>query len=434
MRWMFFSVFLASSGCFFNVDGLKSESTDQPGGGNTELDLSDGTPSDLAVVGDDMAGSGSLDMAGAPPDLAPPFTPTHVSADDFRLGTQPLTVTMSIQTDAANLLIDGQPAPAGVSFAVENGLAGIAASQVTVPANATVRVTGALPLVIVSGSSISVAGRIDISAHGVSPGAGGAGPGAGGAGAGTAGNQNAAGDSGGSGAGYGTSGGKSGDDTGTGCGIGGTKGVAGGTTTGAPALTTLAGGAGGGAGKPGSCDPTNYPAAVGGAGGGALQLTAATSITVAGAINAGGGGGQGGCKDPGQANSGSGAGGGSGGAIFLETPALTVTGTLAANGGGGGGGAVLTAGGAGGDGLAAATAATAGAGGDDAAAGGAEVTTDRGGVGSSTGKGGDTLNDNMCRNTGGSGGGAGRIRVRSRGAATTTGSTVSPDASAVTNL
>ena len=40
----------------------------------------------------------------------------------------------------------------------------------------------------------------------------------------------------------------------------------------------------------------------------------------------------------------------------------------------------------------------------------------------------------MCRNTGGGGGGAGRIRVRSRGAANTTGSTISPDASAVTNL
>ena len=41
--------------------------------------------------------------AWAPPDLAVPFTPSHVSASDFNLGTQPLTVTMSIRTDAANL-------------------------------------------------------------------------------------------------------------------------------------------------------------------------------------------------------------------------------------------------------------------------------------------------------------------------------------------
>src|SRR5438270_12138659 len=118
MRWMCLSVFLASHGCFFAVDGVKTASSDQPGGGNTD---------DLAVaaaVGDDLAmPSGPADMAMTkPPDLAPPFTPSHVSAGDFQLGTQPLTVTTSIRTDAANLLIDGAPAPACFSFAVENNL------------------------------------------------------------------------------------------------------------------------------------------------------------------------------------------------------------------------------------------------------------------------------------------------------------------------
>src|SRR5438874_9636256 len=106
MRWMFFSVFLASAGCFFTVDGVKLAS-DQPGGGNTD-DLADGTPADLAVTpsgGDDLAmPMVPVDMAVPPgSDLAIPFTPSHIAASDFRLGTQPLTVTMTIRTDPGSL-------------------------------------------------------------------------------------------------------------------------------------------------------------------------------------------------------------------------------------------------------------------------------------------------------------------------------------------
>ena len=43
------------------------------------------------------------------------------------------------------------------------------------------------------------------------------------------------------------------------------------------------------------------------------------------------------------------------------------------------------------------------------------------------------MNDNMCRNTGGGGGGTGRIYVRSRGPASS-GGTVSPNATFATNL
>src|SRR6266566_2987638 len=122
MRWMFFSVFLASGGCLFTVDGVNGASPDQSGGGNT-IDLAGGAPSDLAVAGDDMAVSGSTDMATTPADLRPPFTPSHVSANDFQLGMQPLTVMTSIRTDSGNLLVDGAPVPSGVSFAIENNLA-----------------------------------------------------------------------------------------------------------------------------------------------------------------------------------------------------------------------------------------------------------------------------------------------------------------------
>jgi hypothetical protein len=63
-----------------------------------------------------------------------------------------------------------------------------------------------------------------------------------------------------------------------------------------------------------------------------------------------------------------------------------------------------------------------------------EVVTDRGGAGGNSAKGADSMADNMCRNTGGGGGGVGRIYLRSRGNATTTGATFSPNAGTATNL
>jgi hypothetical protein len=44
------------------------------------------------------------------------------------------------------------------------------------------------------------------------------------------------------------------------------------------------------------------------------------------------------------------------------------------------------------------------------------------------------MNDNSCFNSGGGGGGTGRIYLRSRGAATTSGATISPNANGVSNL
>ncbi|HEX6837663.1 MAG TPA: hypothetical protein VF334_13875, partial [Polyangia bacterium] len=82
-----------------------------------------------------------------------------------------------------------------------------------------------------------------------------------------------------------------------------------------------------------------------------------------------------------------------------------------------------------------ATAATPGAGGNDQ--NDAEVTTDRGGTGGvngAGGKGGDSMADNMCRNTGGGGGGIGRIYLRSRGNPSTNGATISPNATTANNL
>src|SRR5689334_3491296 len=98
MRWMFLSVCLAASGCFFVVDGEKPESGQQ-GVGDTN-DLATGDVADLgAAASDDLAG-GATDLASAAAsttDLAAPFTPSHVSPDDFQEGTAPLTVTQTIR-------------------------------------------------------------------------------------------------------------------------------------------------------------------------------------------------------------------------------------------------------------------------------------------------------------------------------------------------
>jgi len=339
------------------------------------------------------------------------FAPSHLTADWFARGQAPVSVSQSIDTDA--LTLDGRTAPAGVTFAVKDGLAVLAVSRFDVPALAVVRVRGSNPLVVVSATTIELRGALDGSARGNEPGPGGSppdtGPGAGSRGLGSPLN------SGGSGAGYGDHGGRAGSVSGN-CASPGTGQNPGAIPYGEPLLGYLAGGSGGGTGSIGMAGCPINTDCRGGGGGGALQLSAAVSIVVDGAINAGGGGGKGGCKNPAQIESGSGGGGGSGGSILLEAPALEVSGAVAANGGGGGGGAFYTAGGIGGDGLAGAAAALGGTGGQDAPFGGAEVVAERGGPGGTAGPGGDSRDVTNCGNSGGGGGAAGRVHLRLRGA------------------
>jgi hypothetical protein len=177
--------------------------------------------------------------------------------------------------------------------------------------DATVSVMGSRPLVIVTSGDIFVSGIIEATPAGfemrygngggfsspVSSSASHSGKGPGGGGAPT-------GTSGGGGGGY--------------CGKGG--GTTGGMAYGNAAISPLLGGSSGALGDSWA-----------GAGGGAIQLVSATSITLTSLakINVGGGGGEW-----------EGNGGGSGGAILLEAPVVTMGGTLAANGGGGGGNAL----------------------------------------------------------------------------------------------
>jgi hypothetical protein len=189
----------------------------------------------------------------------------------------------------------------------------------TVAASAdTIDVNGSRPLIIVAARTITVDGRINVSADGSAPGPGGFAAGLG-PGSGLAGQAaNATGNGGGGGGAFGYAGGRGGNPA------GGEAGAAYG------AASRLEGGSGGGL----PSVPMTGCVVTAGAGGGALQLTALGSITIAGNINAGGSGGQGGeyCNT----NGSGGGGGGAGGMIFLEAPMLLGSGNLGALGGGGG--------------------------------------------------------------------------------------------------
>ncbi len=159
----------------------------------------------------------------------------------------------------------------------------------------------------------------------------------------------------------------------------------------------------------------------GGAGGGALQIVAGEKILVSGTINFGGAGGVGGSSMC--VRGGGGAGGGSGGGILLEAPEVSVRGILAANGGGGGGGGSERSSGS--TGFSGSTQQTGVAGGEGAdgegCALGGRTSGGDGGRGSmsdnpgSTGESSDSITSNCFENSyvaqGGSGGGAGRIRI-----------------------
>lgn len=213
-------------------------------------------------------------------------------------------------------------------------------TTMSVAAEATLRVVGARPLVILAQQNVMIEGVIDVSAIGVTPGAGGglggspslpdgigASPGIRGASSDTS-------SSGGGGGGF--------------CGTGGLGGAGGGISGGSGgssafpadyALEPLRGGSGGGF-APGDRPGPRDASARGGAGGGAIQISSRGTLIVRGAILAGGGGGRGG----GATNAGdlgAGGGGGSGGGVLLEAMTMSFGpgARVWTTGGGGGGGA-----------------------------------------------------------------------------------------------
>ncbi len=323
---------------------------------------------------------------------------------DLRLTTAG-TYTYDTTTGALLDPAGGSSLPPGGMFT--NGRV-LSVSSLYVAAGATMRVTGAAPLIVAAWSTLEVSGTIDASSLGtpLTLGAG-ANPTGCATHAATVG-QNGAGAGGGGGGGGGGTGGRGGDGNG-----GGNNGGPGG---GAVTVPLLLGGCAGARGGNGNSTPGD-----GGDGGGAVQLTARTSISIAGGgkVLAGGAGGK-----PGQ-NSGSGGGGGGGGAggmIGFEAPMLTISanGVVAANGGGGGQGAGLSTGTAGQNAQPAATRATggnAGSGGIGGLGGAAAILA--GGTGQTDGSGG-----------GGGGGATGYIAIKAP-ASTTTGAIITPTATIV---
>jgi hypothetical protein len=234
-------------------------------------------------------------------------------ASDLNFTTGVWTINTSSQTVTDPL--GSAFTPASLVISQDGGVEAwlITASDITVDADASVRVIGARPLIMASTDDIDVLGLIDVSAGGAGsepsicsatapqPGqAEGSGSGAGGGGAFNG--------DGGDGSG--------GESPGTG--------GAGGTSVALP--DSIRGGCAGAMGG----DTEGGP---GGLGGGALLLAARNSVVVSGVLSAGGQGGRGALAD-----SAGGGGGGSGGLLVLESMAVNVPGVMVANGGGGGAG------------------------------------------------------------------------------------------------
>jgi hypothetical protein len=252
---------------------------------------------DGSVIGDDDAPGMDAMGIDVMPD-APAFCYgsglVETCFDDAPSGT--VTLDNDIDTDTDGLCDDD---PRNAAWCV------IAAGSITVN---DIAVTGALPLVLVSTSTIDVDGMLDASSK-VDGSQIGAGATSDGCLPGTLPSDANAGGAGGSFGGLGGDGSKTGH----------------GTAGAALTPTTLRGGCPGqrGGGGPGV-------GGAGGPGGGAVYLIADT-ITVDGTINASGAGGQ-----AGQSAQAGGGGAGAGGMIGFDAMTVTVTGTVLANGGGGG--------------------------------------------------------------------------------------------------
>jgi len=257
-------------------------------------------------------------------------------------------------------------------------------------------VTGQRPLVLVATQTISVENTLTASSSRQFNFAG-AGVDLPGCSTGTA----PTGSSGGAGGSFGGTGGNGASAGLTGSsGTAGTGGIAGAVL----APTTLRGGC---SGQDGADAVAPIGPGTKGRGGGALYLIADASITIAGTLSANGAGATGGRAG----DSGGGGGGGSGGFIGLDTPSLTITGNVLANGGGGGEGSSTQNPGSPGQDTSSATNAASGG------AGGTSFGTD-GGDGSVGAQKDGEAGAAQCTNTcstplsgGGGGGGAGIIKL-----------------------
>jgi hypothetical protein len=261
-------------------------------------------------------------------DFVPRANPQHVEPCDALPGGAWVVSQYSIY-DTTNGTYTGGDDPTHYDI---GGVRVISVSAFAINANSTLRVVGNKPLLILSWSTIQIAGTLDVSSQRGFFSFRGPGANASACLAATDG-ENSPDSGGGGGGGFGGPGGNGGDGKN---GNQNNEGGTGGNSVSAP--TVVRGGCPGGDGGSGQ------DRGDGGDGGGAVQLTAKDGITITGRLHAGGAAGTGGGDD--QANTGGGGGGGgSGGYIGLDAPTLELMSSiLAANGGGGGTGCEINRG------------------------------------------------------------------------------------------
>lgn len=264
-----------------------------------------------------------------------------VAAPPSQAGTTGLTLSAGSYTIDTSALTFTGPSVSLTGRDV-GGTAVFRFSALTIPAAATITVSGSRPVELVAAGTMTVAGTViadggDATTSDATPGAAGPGAGAGGAGQSPSGTWGVGGGSGGGGT-------ASGKSSGGGGGAFGGNGAAGGKTNsddhagvGGSAYGNLNSSIQGGSGGAGASS------VAGGGGGGAVVLRAKSlAIAGTGLVRTDGGSGAGGANGA--------SGGGSGGGILLHADALSIHGTLQANGGAGGGGGCCGDGGGGGGG------------------------------------------------------------------------------------
>ncbi len=301
-----------------------------------------------------LCASAAVLLMSAVPATAQPLNPTNYSTIATSFAP---TGAVTINTDTLQITGTGFTTVTGVTTAQQNGgptLAVFDFGSINIPSSVTVSVTGSRPFALLSQGNATVAGTVNMSGGASTSPSGGAGVAGGGnggngwttgsprngqigngAGAGGAGTDPSIGAfNGAGGGGFGGNGGGGGSQDGPSLSFG--NGV-GGSAYG-NLLTTLQAGSGGGGGS----GVSNDFGIGGGAGGGGIQLGALNAITITGSIIANGG------ASPGNQGPNVGGGGSGGGVLVTGSQIIVTSGIVNVQGGPGGFGGAGAGGGGGG--------------------------------------------------------------------------------------
>lgn len=293
---------------------------------STDAFVLDASPADVSFPDVSVVDAGSsfpFVVSNFDPNIVEPAKPNTT----LDCGTSTFTYDSANDTAMFSGWCSGQtpPTPSVQIAGTDQEVVVLAFGSLNIAQGSRLRLAGDRPIILAVYGSANIAGEIDATGSGSTPGPGGGDVFHCGNGAGEAGSSAVASFArgGGGGGGFGSMG-RSG-------GVGVFSGLAGegGTTNGNDSLIPLRGGCSGGNG---ARPNPQLPTPLGGGGGGAVQLSVSDLLEVNGTISASGGGGAGGGIRSG------GGGGGAGGAVLLEAGSLQVGNAafVTANGGGGG--------------------------------------------------------------------------------------------------